>query len=256
MAFSAGWIDFAHFWSLAVEEHFYLVWPAVVLAAGRKMVPACLLMIVAACACRLLLFRSNAIAAYALTPCRADALAAGGLMAVIAREARFPDRYARGFLILGVAFVACLSLRFGVLSSGLPAMRQFGFSVLAVGFAGVVGVVAASRPGSPSYRFWTMRPLVLLGKYSYGLYVFHQPVGRAVASWLTPSLAPLGPAAAAAIMAALGTSLTLGLAMASFRLIESPFLKLKRYFPGSRAVSGPPVPASGPAALESLVRVG
>src|SRR5260221_720191 len=88
--FSAGWIQFDHFWSLAVEEQFYLVWPLLVLLLNRsRMMVLCVLLVIASLGIRYWLYHKNdqTLAFYTMTPCRIDELATGGLIALIARDA-------------------------------------------------------------------------------------------------------------------------------------------------------------------------
>ncbi|MDB5295976.1 MAG: acyltransferase family protein, partial [Phycisphaerales bacterium] len=80
------WRAFSHFWSLAVEEHFYMVWPAVVLALGRRGgMTACGVMILAAVSVRC--YRAAYVPGgweqtYIWTFCRMDSLAIGSLLAL------------------------------------------------------------------------------------------------------------------------------------------------------------------------------
>ena len=85
-AYVFGWFD--HFWSLAVEEHFYLVWPLVIAALGRRAAMGASLGCVATAVVSrwaLVANGDHAIAAYVATPCRLDALAVGAFLALAAR---------------------------------------------------------------------------------------------------------------------------------------------------------------------------
>ena len=79
-----------HFWSLAVEEQFYLVWPLVVLAMSeRALWRVCVMLILAAVAARtgLRLATQGTMGAYMFTICRIDALALGAIAAIAIRDA-------------------------------------------------------------------------------------------------------------------------------------------------------------------------
>src|SRR5205085_59647 len=81
-----GW--FNHFWSLAVEEHFYLVWPLVIFFCSRRgalLVCAGCVALALACRVGLALAGDHTVAADVLTPCRMDALAVGAFLALAAR---------------------------------------------------------------------------------------------------------------------------------------------------------------------------
>ena len=83
MGIKSGYVfgGFNHFWSLAVEEHFYLFWPLVIYACNRRgAMLACAGCIWLSTASRvwLMALGDNGIACYVLTPCRMDSLALGG----------------------------------------------------------------------------------------------------------------------------------------------------------------------------------
>src|SRR5205085_4374804 len=104
----------SHFWSLCVEEHFYLFWPAVVYLAGRRVPQVCVALIVGTAVLRGVLYVAGLkpLALYCMTITRMDALALGGLIAAWQRS---PSGLARvraacrrllpavGGLIVGVA---------------------------------------------------------------------------------------------------------------------------------------------------------
>ena len=79
VAIRGSWFPLSHFWSLAVEEHFYLFWPAVVFRFGRvTTMKVCIAVVVLAGFLRIcLVARGAVLAAYCLTPCRVDSLAIG-----------------------------------------------------------------------------------------------------------------------------------------------------------------------------------
>src|SRR5712671_3181622 len=79
----------SHFWSLAIEEHFYLLWPLVVFSFRRETLERiCLGVIAAALALRigLSLLGTSELSISVLTPCRVDALCVGALLAALARR--------------------------------------------------------------------------------------------------------------------------------------------------------------------------
>src|SRR5687767_5633954 len=108
-----GWPQFGaigHFWSLAVEEQFYLIWPLLVLALNRRQLQiTCVLCLIAALAVRVVLnAQGNNPAAFVLTPARLDALAVGAYLALAARGPGGLPRLAR--LAQPVTLVLCLSV--------------------------------------------------------------------------------------------------------------------------------------------------
>src|SRR5215470_2833769 len=102
----------SHFWSLAIEEHFYLLWPLVVFSFRRETLERiCLWVIGAALALRIALSLAGVseLSISVLTPCRVDALCIGGLLAAIGRREGGPGSLVRrsgpAALALAIALV-------------------------------------------------------------------------------------------------------------------------------------------------------
>lgn len=236
--FNAGWLHLSHFWSLAVEEHFYFVWPLIVFACSRRTsMRICVACAVAALALRagLLGLGASGSASYLLTPCRMDALTLGAFLALAARSSdgkRSLARWGWGLLVLSaaVAGAAVVLRRPAATAVYAPALK---YSIYALFFGGVLALtVGAARTGVVG-RFWGSSLLTFFGKYSYGLYVFHYAL-RPVCGRLFPAseLSALLGSRLLGVMvhAALAVALSVGVAWLSWHLFEKHFLKLKRYF--------------------------
>ena len=178
-----------HFWSLSVEEQFYLVWPlliaALLLAArARRSRPRPVLFAgLAAVAVASLVYSVHETAptpaaAYFVTPTRLWELAAGGLLA-IAVSARGDRRHAvpvpapvrSAAAWAGLALIAWAGFGFDQ-HTPFPGWRA------GIPVAGVLLVIAAScegAPGSPAVLF-RPRPVQWLGDVSYSLYLWHWPL--------------------------------------------------------------------------------
>jgi peptidoglycan/LPS O-acetylase OafA/YrhL len=254
-SFSLPYLD--HFWSLAVEEHFYFVWPLVVWSCTRRtLVKVALGVAVSSLVARAIFAELHAapdVALYALTPFRLDALCTGGFIAAFARGPDGLSVLARHANTIGIAAGSVLVgtylfNRFGsrALWDILHQVRSSTFSVI---FAAVILRAVTAAKGSPVARFFGTRTLRELGKYSYGLYVFHHFVSYyfirhkteyAVAGWVgSHSLAVL-------LQATLGSLISIGVALLSFHFFESPVLALKRLWPQTGSVrEGIPEPDHG-----------
>jgi peptidoglycan/LPS O-acetylase OafA/YrhL len=229
---------FNHFWSLAIEEHFYFVWPLVVfLFDGPRLKRVALLAIFGALAARVAMvaLHANDLAILVLTPGRLDGLAMGGLLAVIAREEGGPARLARWApraLLAGACFIAATY----ALTRLMPAWK-FGFHQLrSTAFAlCFCSMVMASLHGPLAVqRFFCNRVLTFFGKYNYGLYVFHFLFGYFLVTRRTADVvAPfVGSHVLAMLLQALvATGAAVLLALASYHGFEKHFLKLKARFP-------------------------
>jgi peptidoglycan/LPS O-acetylase OafA/YrhL len=230
----------SHFWSLAVEEHFYLFWPFLVGALSRvttMRVTVTLSLIALALRIGLRFSGMSQLAVDVLTPCRADSLLLGAFCALASRgeggAAAFALR-ARRFLLPCAASIILVSA-FHALSGGshdeisLP-LRT---SLLAVFFG--LAITCAADPVGPT---WLKAPFRLgflrtLGKYSYGLYVYHGIIDRVYAYRDVDGLltAALGSHTLAFVIRAVsGIAISFVISIASYELYEKRFLKLKRRF--------------------------
>jgi peptidoglycan/LPS O-acetylase OafA/YrhL len=248
-----------HFWSLAVEEQFYVVWPLLVwMLPSRRLAVVCLALVAGAFALRLGIHRTtfNATAAYVLTPARMDALALGALVALALREPAWWPRVRRAApWVLGVsaAAVAAVWVHRGGFFGGDPVVQVWAFGPLAAGFAAVL-VLALDGPASWLGRALTPPALVSAGKYSYGLYVLHYPIFLALEAAGFTSLALAGVLgsriAGMFAFAAVAGAATFAAALVSWNLLEKRFLRWKDLVPygrarceaageGARLVSGP-----------------
>ena len=227
-----------HLWSLAIEEQFYLVWPLLVFVLRRRsLIVVCLLCIAGALLVRIgFAYGGNTTAAYVLTPSRADALAVGALLALVARRPGGLASMLRWawptFAVAGVSLGAILLSRRG-LNTEDPVVVTIGFSTLAVLFGALLLLALGAPEHSLRERLFTHPVLTFFGKYSYGLYVFHHPValflGTALGvAWFPRMLNIQLPQQLLFTLAA--TGLSLGLAIPSWHLYESRFLRLKKHF--------------------------
>jgi peptidoglycan/LPS O-acetylase OafA/YrhL len=241
-----AWFPFGHFWSLAVEEHFYIFWPAVVLLCDRKTVlSVCASMVVIALVTRLWMVTNGAVlAAYCLTVCRMDALAIGGVLALAAREPAVMQAIAtharKASLAIATALAVMAAWRLGYYPFD-PAIQVVGYLLLDLVFAGLILHVVATPTSGFVPSLLTLRPLRWLGLYSYGIYVFNSIfLLLAEGSSLLPRLVSwTGSTTLGRLLyVALAASTTLGFAWLSWHLLEKQFLKLKAFFPLNAQVEG------------------
>ena len=244
-----GWPDpphLVHFWSLAIEEQFYLLWPLAVLALDRrKMIRLSIACMTVAIVLRVISpLGMSPLDGYVLLPTRMDSLAAGAVVALLVRsdEGRnfvrtwaVPVLYATGILIFG-RFLYKRGLN--VLD---PVVRTYGYTLLAVAAASLIGILVTVDDKRWLRRGLSMPWLTQLGKYSYGIYVLHHPIifvlrdagfdSRIFPQVFNSSLPGV------LIFAAVAGCITLFLAMLSYHYWELPFLKMKELFPYSRKVA-------------------
>jgi peptidoglycan/LPS O-acetylase OafA/YrhL len=221
---------FPHFWSLAVEEQFYLVWPFVVRAAGRtRLIGWGAVLTLAAILVRLVVrARWGQEAAYMFTPCRMDALAIGALAAALIRgdrTARWIARWRPGTLVAAGGMLILAGPLLNRAQRTGTVMQTGGYTALALGFA-LILVAALPTAGAPA-RLLGSPCLRRIGTYSYAMYVFHAPLHLFIG---LPLLAYLGASRGAAVgvaYAALAILVTFAAAALSYHLYERKFLALK-----------------------------
>jgi peptidoglycan/LPS O-acetylase OafA/YrhL len=176
-----------HFWSLCVEEQFYLIWPWVVFAARdrRALLWICAASVPVCLAARIL--GSNLLPGWMLahdvlahaTPFRVDDLLLGGLLALLLRGPLAAGLLRWSRIAAPIAFFALL-VWFFLTSAHHIGARPYLYprSVLTWDFTAIsvlTGLVifAAIQPGTVLFRTLSLHPLRWLGRISYGAYVFH-----------------------------------------------------------------------------------
>ncbi|HWS89459.1 MAG TPA: acyltransferase [Pyrinomonadaceae bacterium] len=216
-----------HTWSLAVEEQFYLLWPLLLLAALRaRLSVRAIALLTLALAIFVALHRSMlwqggapVTRTYYGADTRADALLIG-CVAAMALYWNLAAPVGRGVASAAAAVLALLLL---CTDYATPAMHLGGFS-LAAAAAALVILRAVAAPSALTRVVLEAGPLVWAGRVSYGLYLWHYPVFKAVARWGAP-----GPLK---LTVALGV--TFAVTAASFYLVERPALRLKGRYARAR----------------------
>jgi len=212
-------------WSLCVEEQFYLVWPMLVSVCSAKSFPRVLVgIVVAELALRWWLAATGVpdMTLYRNTLTRLDGLALGSLVSVLSQAGNLNFRRA-GYLFLALMFAMWGITRFAPLSLRIAAFYQY----VAFGCTALLCLTLSARGGIWS-KLLSWKPLVGIGRISYGLYLLHFPVYYIVAhTRLRPGVL---------LMAAQLFS-SFALAALSWWCFESPILRLKRFFQ-SEADSG------------------
>lgn len=230
-------VSFLHLWSLAVEEQFYLVWPLVVMVMGsrRKLAWICGWLSVGGLILRVSLLlclpRGSAYEwCYAQLPTHMDGLLYGALAAICVRE--IPLERVLRMVRRGLPFAAAVLL--SVIVAGGPdfhsvPMILVGFPALAATFAGVV--LLALKPGGIVNRIGALPGLRFIGRYSYGMYVYHILFWPAL-GWIQPWLqARLGSVMLGGLcFVLLMFAGTMVAAVASYELYETQWLRLKGRF--------------------------
>ncbi len=215
-----------HLWSLAVEEQFYLFWPFAIWLCPRRFYPwMCGVLIVAACASRQWFsgfLPVNAI--WKLTPFRLDALCLGALAAYLIRS----DRAVQWLRSRWWMFVVAGAAWFVFAQWHADYVAPFSYTPAALVFASIIFWSALTAP-----RLLTLPFLRTIGKYSYAMYLFHLPahifIAPLLGRWIATQPFAIFMTVRTLYMPVM-FAVVFGMALLSWRFLEAPFLRLKRFF--------------------------
>lgn len=217
-----------HFWSLAVEEHFYLVWPlATYYLSRRQAMTLCVALAGIALALRAALAaQGQNVAAEVLTFCRMDALCMGALLSLYLRGPVKPSTATWTICFSTAASAAVLLMLYGLSRRFLTIAD----TLVPVFCVGAIYCAVAGTKTSPVRSLMECGPLRMLGRYSYGMYVYQSILIPLVPMSLAAST--FAVAAPSLLVAKIGyvaimSVVTLLLAMISFHCFEQPFLQWK-----------------------------
>lgn len=219
---------FAHFWSICIEEHFYLVWPIIIALVPRKKVTtAIVLLIGVSWAYKLYTFlpgTSTWYHVYLHTLSRMDVILLGGLLADIYLRKPFVFRLTWPVTTAIVVFLVVI-LSFDTISNydmifGRVLRLPVYITLLALVFADLLFNPKRNFTG----KFW--KPFMYLGRVSYGIYMYGNIlviviIKKVLIGLQVPNIY---------LYYFLCFSLSLLLPVISYELLEKPFLKLKQRF--------------------------
>lgn len=234
----------AHFWTLCVEEQFYLVWPLVVLAMRPRWLLRFILLLEVAIICgraSWIWSQGPSTAVLFATIARMDGLILGAACALVVRRFRLPRRVVGllpliGALSLSASWAAKSGFAVGYQLAADKLLESFlysaGVAFLAIGFAAIL-LYAVLTDSEPSWLQTCLRcrPLTRLGKYSYGIYVLHIPIfyfGKRFALHLPGTMQEA--IWASYLLAAAQIVISYVVASISYKCFESRFLALKDRF--------------------------
>jgi peptidoglycan/LPS O-acetylase OafA/YrhL len=224
-----------HFWSLALEEQFYLVSPWIILwiKPVQKIIRFLLVVILLMLALRLIVWfyhfeNISYLDLYAFT--RIDGLCVGGLLAIFTYQKNLIlDKINKllSLFFFSLIFVVLPSCKF-FFNCRLPYTACALFPGIALFWGSIVW--SSVRAGSIPYKIFNSRFLIFFGRISYGLYIFHWPVFRLFASGAFIWRGNRNSLGANLVTSVISVSIAIILAIASYYSVEKFFLGLKKYF--------------------------
>ncbi len=251
------WIGgLSHFWSLSLQEQFYLVWPVVLLVPRRVFPHAMILVIVGASVFRLqcILTGASEFSRWFLLPGSLDAFATGGLAAWVLRNKR-ASAVTLKIWEWPLFLAAVASLAFSRHLRYLPDTNPGTAAVelFECVFFGWLLLQLVEAPKSLASRALTFRPLIFVGKVSCGIFVFHTLVGVSLSPWVND--AGLNKTSDPFLRAAILAAISIIVAAASWLWMEQPlnrwvrtqdFAISKPWERGKAAIEQPRARISGP----------
>lgn len=225
-----------HVWSLSVEEQFYMIWPWAVarLRSINRILVGCL--VVATCAVALrgafsIVGSLSPSWSYTFLFCRMDQLALGAAIAMAMRgpwRRRVLQWAPLAFLLAALTVAGMCALRHTVDHSD-PVISSIGFLVIALAWGSLL--VCCLRPSAITERVFSITPLRILGKYSYGFYLYHFPLSYFLSPLKDYSIARVHSYAMGSVLyLAISLGVNTAVAAISFHLFESPIMRFKRLF--------------------------
>jgi peptidoglycan/LPS O-acetylase OafA/YrhL len=232
-----GWapsLAIGHLWSIAVEEQFYLLWPLFVRGRGRReLVKAALAMLAVSITARTICWMVDAPGPFVWTNTltRLDPIAGGILLGVWMMDShvtvRLPVRallMTSGVLVMFVVSALCNPYR----SPNSTLTLFFGYPAVTLGCVAILLSVLGVKMNQIAL---TSQIGIYLGKISYGLYVWHLLALVLVMKLLARPIPFVGDWIYSSTFAALcALGVTIAISAASYRFLESPFLRLKSRF--------------------------
>lgn len=224
------WPGVGHFWSLAIEEQFYMLWPAIVmLATGASLRRICVCLIACSIMVKFILAAVHApwAAVYMVTIGRFEGLAGGALLATLTPAAllRWQPWIVRAGVV-GVAGLLALLLSGAMMTSRLTLV----WAIPTATAAFVWLLLAVQQHSLPSWamRVLCNRVLVWLGLYSYGIYLCHYPIHWILRVWMVPvGASPPADNFDVLLLGVVTLIISLVFARLMFAVLEAPALRLR-----------------------------
>jgi peptidoglycan/LPS O-acetylase OafA/YrhL len=210
-----------YFWSLAVEEQFYLVWPFLILFLPRRWLAVAMWGAVGMSVTLRVLLIHSSLESFYFTFSRLDGLASGGLLALYNRDGELSRRRP---VLLGLAAISVIALGIGwKVTQGQPVfwVQPMKISSATGLYAAFVGLLLTSS-GTAAHRFLRSNPMRAIGRVSYGLYVYH-PV---ILDFTRPYLARLP----FILNVAISFAAVYSVSFISFHVFEKRFTDMKQKF--------------------------
>ncbi len=229
VAIQGRWNDASHFWTLSVEEQFYLLWFGIIMVVPyRFLLPISCAFLALGNVFRIAVFATGAsFYLDVLLPGVCDGLAAGAIVALVLQDERLA--LLRGVLRNRWTLLICAAGLYAMLMAPVanaPQLQPLLWMWMTF-FAAIIVLEAAVPRPNLSLEWLTAAPLRHIGKISYGIYIWHYFVGQAVARIDPVPYAEHSFGGRVAVVA-VSFAASILIAQISWLAIEQPALRLKR----------------------------
>jgi peptidoglycan/LPS O-acetylase OafA/YrhL len=226
-----------HFWSLAAEEQFYIVWPFVIYFIRNKkklftILLTCIPLIIVVRSYIYIQYPSHAEAPhyYCNSFCRMDSFIFGALISIAGRTGlRITLKIVRILFLTSLVLIGIGILASGSAGLSNPFFATIGYSLIGIFYAFLLYI--SIQPKTFLSKLFTAPFLRFCGKISYGLYIFHVPVrlilGSRLYNWMQ-AIFPRNPTLVLFISLSFCLLMTFVISIISFNYFESYFLRLKK----------------------------
>lgn len=227
-------------WSLAIEEQFYLLWPALIFFLSRKkLVYLSITIFILTLVERFLFWEfggslfSSPQFLYFSSITRFDGFAVGALVSIAFQSARWKQTFSK---LAWPVFLISLAVLFAIMfftgtsepGEGSKYWSIWGYSPIGLASGALIVILIFAPRQTIFSSFFRNRVLLFFGKYSYAIYLLHFPVMLVVLNKLTDAHIKGGKAWL--IFVSLSFVLTILLSLLTWHLLEKQMLKLKKHF--------------------------
>jgi peptidoglycan/LPS O-acetylase OafA/YrhL len=226
VTFNWNWYGPLHYWSLAVEEHFYFIWPFVIYYCSLKNVYKVIYIIIILAILSRILLLINGYGVFYFTLCRMDAIAIGSIIALKEFESNgdLKVNWTKQLTIFTLLILGSIGLYFefaGKSNIYIQIIKDIPYYYFF--YLLIISIVAtnANKVQAVIKKIFMNRILLYTGKISFGLYVFHSMCYDIIHKMQIQNIA---------LSLIMCFAFSFIIATISFYVFEMQFLKLKKFF--------------------------
>lgn len=229
----AAGLRWPHLWSLAVEEHYYILYPLAFSLLWRNSTGFIIFLVgvcVAALAWRCMAVKIGLPSGYTYvaSEARIDSIAYGCLLALLSRRDAWRTFWTQNWIAVQLVGVALLAASLLIRD---PFFRDtFRYSIQGLGMCFALAGLLQVRPGNAALQLLEAPPLVWMGRMSYGAYLWHLELSHIHERFFPDMFQDNSPLTMRFVYAAIATAAAFSAGYLSYRFVGKPMLSLRRRF--------------------------